>query len=202
MGTSLPPAGYVFGKGIYFSSEPNVAFAFALPSQGWCSSALGTRLRCILCCSIEQGAALGTHNNDLVRASLAALVEQRPCWLPVPFSPTRWHQSCPSVCRPLLQVPDKYILVERMDAVAIHFVLLYADEAPARVAAGPPPGERVAAPGAHGPAPQSQVVAQPQGRSPLLYLIVGYFAWLLYMSLREHWPLIRRTMRRKLGIRI
>lgn len=60
-------AGYVFGKGIYFSCEPHVAFAFALPTQGWRASALGARLRCLLCCSIERDAALGSHNDDLVR---------------------------------------------------------------------------------------------------------------------------------------
>lgn len=73
-GTRLERTGYVFGKGIYFSSEPHVAFAFSLPADGWQGSGLGKRLRCLLCCSVEQEHALDTRADSLV--SVWGAIEQ------------------------------------------------------------------------------------------------------------------------------
>ena len=58
------PAGAAFGKGIYFSSELHVAFAFCQPGDGWASSGLGRggRLRCLLVCSVEAEHVQGAHN--------------------------------------------------------------------------------------------------------------------------------------------
>lgn len=178
-GTRLERTGYVFGKGIYFSSEPHVAFAFSLPTDCWRHSALGQRLRCLLACSVQHEHALGTHNTDLV--------------------------------------PDKYLLVERMDAVQIHFLFVYVDAAPTPAEPPAAPGAAVAA---HAPAPQQQAPAQAavaqaahgaahqqqqqqqQQRSPLLYLIAAYLGWLVFVGLRDNWPYIRRVLRRKFGIRL
>ena len=59
-------AGAAFGKGIYFSSELPVAFAFCQPADGWGGSALGPRLRCLLVCSIQREHAQGAHNSSEV----------------------------------------------------------------------------------------------------------------------------------------
>ena len=61
-----PAAGAAFGKGIYYSSELPVALAFCQPADGWLPSALGSRLRCLLVCSIDRDHAQGAHNSDMV----------------------------------------------------------------------------------------------------------------------------------------
>jgi hypothetical protein len=43
-----------------------VAFAFCQPADGWLPSALGSRLRCLLVCSIDRDHAQGAHNSDMV----------------------------------------------------------------------------------------------------------------------------------------
>ncbi len=75
-----PCAGSAFGKGIYFSSELAVAYAFCQPAEGWAGSALGRRLRCLLVCSIEREAIQSSHNSDLVRGGRGG-VGAALCWL-------------------------------------------------------------------------------------------------------------------------
>jgi hypothetical protein len=117
-----------------------------------------------------------------------------------------------------LQVPDKYILVERMDAVQIHFVFVYPEAGGAASGASLSP-LAAAAPAAGQTGPQQRPAAgdQPAGHlqpaqvhhrqqqsslSPLLVIIAAYLGWLMYVGLRDHWPLIRRMLRRKFGVRL
>jgi hypothetical protein len=104
-----------------------------------------------------------------------------------------------------------------MDAVQIHFLLIYADTAPttaepqargaaAAAAQGPIPRQQsamqtAAAPVGQGAGPPPQQQQQPQ-RPVLLYLIAAYLGWLVFVGLRDNWPFIRRMLRRKLGIRL
>lgn len=110
------------------------------------------------------------------------------------------------------QVPDRYIICERMDAVQLHFLFLYRDDAPAPIS----PLAAAAAAGAGGPAHMQQLAhaaaayasgaalaAVPPRRriSPLLLVLLAYSGWLLYVWLMQNWPLVRRLLRRHLGIR-
>lgn len=97
-----------------------------------------------------------------------------------------------------MQVPERYIIVERMDAVEIHFIFIYSDDAQTEAAAGmqssrlqlPAPGSATAA------------VAQPRRRtSPLLYVLLAYIGWMLWVVLWDNWPCLRRVLRRQLGVR-
>ncbi|KAL4447186.1 hypothetical protein ABPG77_007219 [Micractinium sp. CCAP 211/92] len=170
-GTRLERTGAAFGKGIYFSTELPVAFSFCQPADGWVHSTLGRRLRCVLVCSIDREHAQGAHNSAAV--------------------------------------PDRYIICERMDAVEIHFLFLYRDDVPPAIS---PMAAAASAAGAGGAAPPRQLEhagaahspgMAPPGRSisPLLLVLLAYGGWLLYVWLGENWPLVRRVLRRHLGIR-
>jgi hypothetical protein len=101
-----------------------------------------------------------------------------------------------------LQVPDKYIVVERMDAVEMHFVFVYNDDSGDRPAAHRSP-QLAASGGGGGAVAQGAAAgaASGQRRSPLLYIILLYVAWMAYASLRDNWPFLRRVLRRRFGVR-
>lgn len=85
--SATPPccAGSAFGKGIYFSSELAVAYAFCQPAEGWAGSALGRRLRGLLVCSIERDAIQSSHNSDLVSGQLGPFAaRQSTCTFVLP----------------------------------------------------------------------------------------------------------------------
>ncbi|KAI7845021.1 hypothetical protein COHA_001387 [Chlorella ohadii] len=162
-GTRLERTGSAFGKGIYFSSELAVAYAFCQPAEGWAGSALGRRLRCLLVCSIEREAIQSSHNSDLV--------------------------------------PDKYLVVEAMDAVQTHFVFVYCDDAPP--GSPPPPAHHPAHRQQlqHPPAARVAAPAQRHGVSPLVWVLAAFTLLLLAVGLRDN-PSLRRFVRRQLGLRI
>ena len=104
-----------------------------------------------------------------------------------------------------LQVPDKYIVVERMDAVEMHFVFVYSDDSGDRPAAAHRSPQRAASGGGGGGVAVAQGApagaAPGQRRSPLLYMVLLYLAWMVYVSLRDNWPFLRRVLRRRYGVR-
>ena len=116
----------------------------------------------------------------------------------------------------LLQVPDKYIVVERTDAVDIHFVFVYVDSAAATAASvaapgaspglqqQPSPGLLAAAEGlAAGGGGAAAAAAPPavRQRSPLLFLLLAYVGWMLFVYCSNN-PSWRHLLRRHLGLRI
>lgn len=103
--------------------------------------------------------------------------------------------------------PDKYLVVERMDAVKMHFVFVYSDDTAAAAAAGMG-GAHAASPllqpAHHGQAAQMHAAAPhpQQGHSSLLlWLLAGFTLLLLFVGLRDNsWPQVRRMLRRSLGL--
>lgn len=90
----------------------------------------------------------------------------------------------------------------------MHFLFLYRDDvsphvSPLAAAGGAGPGQQLAhaaAAHAHGAALAG---APPRRRiSPLLLVLLAYSSWLLYVWLAENWPLVRRLIRRHLGVRL
>ena len=77
-GTRLERTGAAFGKGIYFSSEITVAYAFcpASAATAWGRGALGRRLRCLLVCGVDRDHAL--QGTGEVRALLVGVPGPAP----------------------------------------------------------------------------------------------------------------------------
>ncbi|GAB4813523.1 hypothetical protein N2152v2_000569 [Parachlorella kessleri] len=155
-GTRLERTGAAFGKGIYFSTELTVAFAFCQPGVTWRGSALGGRQRCLFVCGID-----------------------------------KQHVRLDGDTK----APDRYLVVDRPDAVTLYYAFLYSDDASAAMLE-----ERAGA-----PYPELPPALPPQQRWRVPTLALLYLAFvlvLLSVGLREHWPLVRRLCRRHLGIRL
>ncbi|KAL4443726.1 hypothetical protein ABPG75_011463 [Micractinium tetrahymenae] len=115
------------------------------------------------------------------------------------------------------EVPDRYIICERMDAVQMHFLFLYRDDAlpptsplaaaaaAAAVGAGgvAHPQQLAQAAAAHVAGTVAAAAAHRRLRiSPLLLVLLAYGGWLLYVWTAQNWPFLRRLLRRQLGIRL
>jgi hypothetical protein len=100
--TSLERTGAAFGSGIYLSTDLSVAFSFSKAGKGWVHSAIGRQLRAVLVCSISHH-----HDNDNGTDDNARQL------------PTSVSSSSP---------PDKYLIVQRSDAVRIEYILIYVDD--------------------------------------------------------------------------
>lgn len=80
-GTKLERTGAVYGNGIYLAKDLPVAYAFCNAGERWKGSALapkGTRLRCLLVCSVDQCSSSSTDTESSSIVPKQYLVVDRP----------------------------------------------------------------------------------------------------------------------------
>lgn len=90
-----------------------------------------------------------------------------------------------------MQVPDKYLVVQRSDAITLLYAFLYCDDG----SMGPPAAAAQAADSGQPPLQQHQQPAATD-RPILLYIVLAYVLWMLLRYCQENWYLIRRSLAR------
>jgi len=88
----------------------------------------------------------------------------------------------------------------------IHFVFLYREDAPPGSAGVPasPHQAQYQQPQLHAHRQHAAAApaAAPRRVSPLLLVLLAYLAWMCYVAVNNNWGLIRRVLRRQLGLRL
>lgn len=64
--SGLQRNGALFGEGIYLSTAFSVAFSFTHPTPAWQGSSIGSRLRCMLVCSVDKELVNGIINPQVI----------------------------------------------------------------------------------------------------------------------------------------
>lgn len=133
----------MFGEGIYFSTELTVAFAFANAGPTWRFSSLGGRQHCLFVCGIDKARARldgdsqvsrgpwievaePGQRSDLQQARLFREVGDSLGGIDVIEMRGQGRTEARLCCS--LQAPDKYLVVDRSDAVTIYYAFMYGED--------------------------------------------------------------------------
>lgn len=101
----------------------------------------------------------------------------------------------------MLQVPDKYLVVQRSDAITPLYAFLYCDDGSDDGSVGPQPAAAAHAADRRQPPlqqEQQQQPAPPADRPVLLIIVLAYVLWMLLRYCQANWYLIRRSLARLL----